>query len=120
FVCQHQEEIRIALEKGDGQRGGRRKERVVTAADTEHWHGHLICISQWFVPLPVQAGQSLEVGVSPGPRGQSRLGQRATVPEQIFGQRSGFADEPGFCSPDSQSCPTSCSGPAQSQTQQEK
>uniref|UniRef100_A0A3B4UWK6 Uncharacterized protein n=1 Tax=Seriola dumerili TaxID=41447 RepID=A0A3B4UWK6_SERDU len=53
FVCQHQEEIRIALEKGDGQRGGRREERVVTAADTEHWHGHLIRISQWFVPLPV-------------------------------------------------------------------
>ncbi|KAG7224591.1 hypothetical protein INR49_011344 [Caranx melampygus] len=53
FICQHQEEIRIALEKGNRQRGGGREERVVTAADTEHWDGHLICIPQWFVPLPV-------------------------------------------------------------------
>ena len=53
FVCQHQKEIRIALEKGDGQSGGRREERVVTAADAEHRYGHLVCIPQWFVPLPV-------------------------------------------------------------------
>lgn len=52
-LCQHQLEIWVALEKGKGNGGGRREERVVMAADAEHRHCHLICISQWFVPLPV-------------------------------------------------------------------
>uniref|UniRef100_A0A3B4HDH0 Uncharacterized protein n=2 Tax=Haplochromini TaxID=319058 RepID=A0A3B4HDH0_9CICH len=52
-VCQHQKEIRIAHKKGKGQSGGRREERVITAAYTEHRDRHLICISQWLVSLPV-------------------------------------------------------------------
>uniref|UniRef100_A0A8C9Y2A1 Uncharacterized protein n=1 Tax=Sander lucioperca TaxID=283035 RepID=A0A8C9Y2A1_SANLU len=49
----HQKEIWIALEKGKGQSGGGWEKRIVTAADAEYRDCHLICISQWFVPLPV-------------------------------------------------------------------
>uniref|UniRef100_A0A665WKQ0 Uncharacterized protein n=1 Tax=Echeneis naucrates TaxID=173247 RepID=A0A665WKQ0_ECHNA len=53
FVRQHQEEVRIALEKRSGQTRGWLEERVISAADAEHWQSHLIGIPQGFIPLPV-------------------------------------------------------------------
>uniref|UniRef100_A0A3B3R3L8 Uncharacterized protein n=1 Tax=Paramormyrops kingsleyae TaxID=1676925 RepID=A0A3B3R3L8_9TELE len=53
MVSQSQQEVRTAAEKGRGQGCNRGQQWVVVAAQAEHRHCHLICITQGLIPIPV-------------------------------------------------------------------